>query len=84
MVKSMANYSFDEAVEEVLKFRERIGGTMPEKYDYEKYGIDVEGLAHALGAEESMKRLGTSAYSAVNMTVIKELRRRNGEPINIR
>lgn len=77
-------YSYEEAVDKVLELANKIG-TMPTKRDYEKYRwfLDVEGLADALDVRQSMARNNVRAYAAVNIAVLREVRRRNGEVVHI-
>ena len=80
----MAKYTFDEAVDIVLDIKNRCG-TMPTHEDYEKFSwvADVDDLAEALDVKEDIKLLHVRAYAAVNIAVIRELRRRAGKPVYI-
>lgn len=80
----MAKYTKEEAVDIVLDMKRRCG-TMPTKEDYEKlhWVADVDDLAESLDVLDDMKRLHVRAYAAVNITVLRELRRRAGKPVFI-
>ena len=65
-------YTFDEAIDTVLELKERFS-TMPTKEDYEKVSktVDLAGLARALGVRGG-------SYAAINIAVLRELRKREG------
>ena len=78
--------TYDEAVNQVLGFRERVG-RMPTHEDYQKpeHGLDLAELAKALKVNPAaeMKRLGVRPFAVVNIEVVHEDRRRNGRVVNI-
>ena len=80
----MAKYTKDEAIDIVLDMKRRCG-TMPTKEDYEKlhWLADVNDLAEALDVLDDMKHLHVRAYAAVNIAVLRELRRRAGKTVFI-
>ena len=75
---------FNEAIDKVLALKDKVG-SMPNHEDYERFGIDTEELAEALGIDLAFnnKTLGTRPYAAINIAVIRELRRRENQPIRI-
>lgn len=74
------HYSYEEAIDKVLEIRNRIGGSMPLKEDYDKMEAvaDVDDLADALGVRKTMAITHARAYAAVNIAVVRELRHREG------
>ena len=78
-------YSFDEAFAIVEELDARLNH-MPYHEDYERYGYgDAKELALALreDAERDMQKLGVRPFAVVNIAVLRERRRRNGQPVII-
>ncbi len=70
----MIEYTYDEAIETVLRMKEELGH-MPELRDYKKDNMVIlKGLEKALGVK---------GYAAVNMTVLRWSRKHEGRPEKI-
>ena len=80
-------YSYSEAVDKVLEVRDRVGGSMPLQEDYENLEergvLNIDDLVDALGVRNNMQFNHTRAYAAINIEVIRELRRRNARALGI-
>lgn len=68
-------YTREEAIEKVLEIKNRIGH-MPTQLDYE----ECEDIAKL---EDLMTALDAASYAAINITVLRELRRREGRQVYI-
>lgn len=78
-------YSFEEAFAIVEELDARINH-MPYHEDYERFGYgDAKELALALNkdAEREMWKLGIRPFAIVSIAVLRERRRRAGQPIII-
>jgi|GEM_PF-1811228 len=78
-------YSFNEAYGIVTELEKKLS-RMPYHEDYERYGYgDAKELALALdkNAERDMRELCVRPFAVVNIAVLRERRRRNGQPVVI-
>lgn len=75
----MAKYTKEQVVDLVLDFKAK-HHQFPLPRDYEKFD-DVKAMAKALGLnlKEIHDELGVNASAAINIEVLRELRRRNGQ-----
>ena len=68
-------YTYDEAIKKVLEMRDKLGHIpKEEEYAQERNIAKLEDLMMALNAEN---------YAAVNITVLREIRRRKGKKVYI-
>ena len=70
----MTEYTYEEAIEKILKMKEE-HGRMPTEKDYKKDNtVNFNGLLKAMEAK---------SYSELNIKVLRELRKREGQPERI-
>ncbi|MDO5480694.1 MAG: hypothetical protein Q4F58_03445 [Candidatus Saccharibacteria bacterium] len=85
MVVAQQQYSFEEAFNIVEDLAQKVNH-MPYHEEYERFGYgDAKELALALNkdAEREMWKLGIRPFAIVSIAVLRERRRRAGQPIII-
>lgn len=85
MVAAQQQYSFEEAFNIVEDLAQKVNH-MPYHEEYERLGYgDAKELALALNkdAEREMWKLGVRPFAIVSIAVLRERRRRAGQPIII-
>ena len=79
-------YSYDEAVEIVLRHASRHGFPVNDE-GYEMEGLDTNELLMALDTDgeisKTLEKVNARNYAGINIAVLKELRRRKGEEVDI-
>lgn len=85
--KQVICYTYKEAIDAVINLANARAGVFPLEDDYEEAedsgAIDIDGLAEALNVGESIKRNHVRPYAAVNIAVLRELRKREGRKVFI-
>lgn len=74
----MTKYTKDQAVDFILDFKAK-HHQFPLPRDYEKFNVSALAKALGLNLKEIHDELGVNAPAAINIEVLRELRRRNGQ-----
>lgn len=79
-------YTYDEAVEIVLRHASRHGFPINDE-GYEMEGLDTNELLMALDTDgelsKTLEKVNARNYAGINIAILRELRRRKGEEVNI-
>ena len=82
----MVNNAYDEAIEKVLEHVNRNGFPTDDE-GYENEGHDASDLLDALDTDGELKKtlakVNARKYAAINIAVLRELRRRKGDEVYI-
>ena len=73
-VMTVAQYTHEEAIEKILQMKEELGH-MPTERDYKR--------DDTIKLEDLEKALGVKGYAAVNIAVLKSLRKGEGKTVNL-